>query len=371
MFGRRRQSVHGALSSTQKNLGFARSIGSSHGRTLSPRASSHNLPESNNRLTSLAESTSSDRPQTADGKPKRSHENATNGVIAEGPVKDAAEPAPSSQPATAAATATAPNQSSSSTILNGTAEEIFDAPPPSTNVPPPSQQNNQGPTKDAEGYTVPVASNDPISQAQKDAASASGEEADRFFTLNIQKEPVPEEDADAKKAALSSLTNTLGLPARSGTVRGRRDVRNTVYMPPFPMPESSPDQPFPPSPALPAVPSRPSAVSALASEASVAGTSDTQSVRSGISLGSLTQHRHPEMPGLGLNSSIIEYVSASFEDGELKTARINGEIAFSYNPDTSSSIPGEFFFFFFLSRAATASCCRGEGQVGGRFSSVL
>lgn len=231
---------------------------------------------------------------------------------------------------------------SSSSILNGTAEDIFDAPAPAGRAA--SQQNNQVAVKDADGYTVPAPMNDPISQAQKDAA-ATGEDADRFFNLNIQKEPVPDEDPDAKKAALSNVANTLtqmGMPARSGTVRGRRDVRNTVYMPSLPVPEPTSENPFPPSPALPGASSRPSAVSALTSEASIAGTSDTQSVRSGVSLGSLTQHKHPEMHGPGLNASVIEYVSASFEDGEVKSARINGEIAFAYNADTSSSNPGEF-----------------------------
>jgi hypothetical protein len=326
MFGRRRQSVHGGFGpiSPQKNIGpFTRNIGSSHGRTISPRASSHNLADSNHRLSSLAESpTSGKRPETTDSKTKPSHE-GTNGVAGgEG------------------ALTLTPVQSSSS-ILNGTAEDIFDAPPPTGSAAP--QQSNQEAVKDADGYTVPAPLNDPISQAQRDAA-ATGEETDQFFKLNIQKEPVPDEDPDAKKAALSNVANTLtqmGMPARSGTIRGRRDVRNTVYMPSLPASEPTPENPFPPSPALPGSTSRPSAVSVLASEASIAGTSDTQSVRSGMSLGSLTQHKHPEMHGPGLNASVIEYVSATFEDGEVKSARINGEIAFSFNADPSSSNPGE------------------------------
>jgi hypothetical protein len=53
--GRRRQSMHGGISSMspqKSSSGFGR-IGSSHGRGVSPRASSSNLHES--RLTSLAE----------------------------------------------------------------------------------------------------------------------------------------------------------------------------------------------------------------------------------------------------------------------------------------------------------------------------
>lgn len=325
MFGRRRQSIHGGFGpiSPQKNMGsFTRSIGSSHGRAISPRGSSHNLADSSHRLSSLAESpTSAQPPDTSDGKPKPSHE-GTNGVTG----GDDAAPV-----------------QSSSNMLNGTAEDIFDAPPPAAGPQPTEQNNNQEAVKDADGYTVPAPLNDPITQAQKEAAAA-GEEADRFFKLNIQKEPVSEEDPDAKKAALSNVANTLtqmGMPSRSNTMRGRRDVRNTIYMPTLPLPEPTSENPFPPSPALPSSTSRPLAVSALASEASIAGTSDTQSVRSGISLGSLTQHKHPEMYGPGLNASIIEYVSASFDGGEVKDARINGEIAFSYNADPTSSIPGE------------------------------
>lgn len=328
MLGRRRQSIHGGFGplSPQKNLTpFSRNINSSHGRGLSPRASSHNLTETNNRLSSLTESpTSGQPPQSADSTERHPHE-GTNGVKGPDGPKDSVPEPPSG------------------TILNGTAEDIFDAPPPAG--PPPSQQDSQEPAKDSDGYTVPSAMNDPISMAQREAAAEGGDEADQLFKVNIQKEPVAEEDPDAKKAALSNVAKSLtqmGAPLRkAGTIRGRRDVRNTIYVPTLPTSESIPENnPFPPSPALPSVASRPSAISALASEASIAGTSDTQSVRSGVSLGSLTQHRHPDMHGTGLNSSVIEYVTASFEDGEVKAAKINGEIAFSYNPDPSSSTPG-------------------------------
>lgn len=197
--------------------------------------------------------------------------------------------------------------------------------------------------------------NDPISLAQKEAAAENGEDGDLGFKINIQKEPVVEEDPDAKQAALSNVARSLtqlGAPSRkTGTIRGRRsDVRNTVYMPSLAASESIPENdaaksttaPVPSSPALPTYSSRPSAVSALVSETSITGTSDTQSVRSGMSLGSQTQHKHPDMHVTGLNTSVIEYVSASFEDGVVTAAKINGEIAFAYNPDPSSSNPGKF-----------------------------
>ncbi|OIW28238.1 putative suppressor of profilin protein [Coniochaeta ligniaria NRRL 30616] len=324
MLGRRRQSVHGGFGplSPQKNLGsFTRNLNSSHGRGISPRGSSHNLAESHNRLSSLSESPTSGPQESTNHAEQHPHE-GTNGFKT-GDGTNAA----SQQPAG---------------VLNGTAEDIFDVQPPPG--PPPSQLHNQEPAKDSDGYTVPAPMNDPISQAQKEAAAEGGEDGNQFFKVNIQKEPVLEEDPDAKQAALSNVAKSLtqmGAPTRkTGTIRGRRDVRNTVYMPSLSASGSIPeDTPAPSSPALPSVSSRPSAVSALASETSIGGTSDTQSVRSGLSLGSQTQHKHPEMHGTGLNTSIIEYVSASFEDGVVKAAKINGEIAFAYNPDPSSSNP--------------------------------
>ncbi|KAK4448485.1 Muniscin C-terminal mu homology domain-containing protein [Podospora aff. communis PSN243] len=330
MLGRRRQSIHGGFNplSPPKLGSFSRNIGSSHGQTLSPRASSHNLTDSQNRLSSLVESPTTAGPNAKE-EPKLSHE-GTNGV-------SSAEPSQSA----------GPTQQSSS-ILNGTAEDIFDAPPPPG--PPPSQQKAEEPAKDAEGFTIPVATNDPIAQAQKEAAA---EEADQFFKLNIQKEPIAEEDQDAKQAALSNVANaltTMAIPSRkSGTIRGRRDVRNTVYMPSsLPVPENSTENPFPPSPSLPPTSSfpKPTPSSTFASEPSHA--SDTQSIRSGTSVGgasaysSITRLRHPDLhgPGYGpgLHSSIIETVSATFENGAVKSAKMSGEIALSYvpNPDSLS-----------------------------------
>lgn len=348
MLGRRRQSIHGGFGplSPQKNLGsFTRNLNSSHGRGISPRGSSHNLAESHNRLSSLSESpTSGQPPESANHADHQQHPHEGTNGFKTGDGTNAA------------------SQQSAGGVLNGTAEDIFDVPPPAG--PPPSQQHHhhQEPAKDADGYTVPAPMNDPISQAQKEAAAeGGGEEGDQFFKVNIQKEPVAEEDPDAKQAALSNVAKSLtqmGAPTRkTGTVRGRRDVRNTVYMPSLSASGSIPEDstPTPSSPALPSVGGggsgqRPPAVSALASETSIAGTSDTQSVRSGLSLGSQTQHRHPEMHGTGLNASIIEYVSATFEDGVVKAAKINGEIAFAYNPDPSSSNPGEFSLSLFSSK---------------------
>ncbi|KAJ9150857.1 SAFF domain-containing protein [Pleurostoma richardsiae] len=343
MLGRRRQSIHGGfgpLSPQKGHSPFGRNLGSSHGRSISPRASSQNLAESNNRLPSLAETDTAEAPSAPGSSSNRDHQphdTTTNGVTGTDHPADIA-----------------PVRSSSNVLNGATAEEIFDAPPPPG--PPPSHIQNKAREQatDADGFTIPQATNDPISQAQRDAAAEAGEEHDQPFKLSIQSSPVAEEDPQAKQAALSNVTNalsTMGMPSRkTGTIRGRRDVRNTIYVPSTSsLPESSPSlaalaeptQALPPSPALPvtlpggssSVSSRPSAFHALTSEASVAGTSDTQSVRSGASLGSLAHGKHPEMSALGLNSSIVESVSATFEDGTVKTAKISGEIAFAYNAD--------------------------------------
>lgn len=324
MLGRRRQSIHGfGQLSPAKNAGpFSRGLSSAHGPRMSPRASMNNLSESG-RLSSLAESPDSPR----DGKApetngKTSHEGSTNGLK-------------SKDEGSAAAHAGESGSTSKPALTNGepTADDLF-GPPPAASQADNETGNNVG-GKDADGFTVPPEMNDPISQAQKEAA---GDDHDQFFKLNIQKEPVAEEDADAQKAAISNVTNTLSMsmPSRkSGTIRGRRDVRNTIYMPPSAMPDAGSQLgTIPASPASPSLPtsvSKPSAVATLASEASVAAMSDTQSVRSSNSLNSLAHAKHPELTAPGLSSSIIETVSAHFEGGNLKTVKVNGEIAFAYN----------------------------------------
>lgn len=252
---------------------------------------------------------------------KPSHE-GTNGVVADDTLVDTSAPATRG--------------------VNGArGADVSDVPPPPG--PPPSQQGEApaAASRDAEGFTIRAPMNDPISEAQREAA---GDDADQLFKLNIQNKPVEEEDPEAKQAALSSVVNTLKMgPAtrRSGTIRGRRDVRNTIYVPAqsSSIAESQSDGAMPSIAGSPPMSAssftRPPAVAALASEASIAATSDTQSVRSGNSLGSLAHAKHPEMTAPGLNSSIIETVSAVFEDGVVKSASIAGEIAFVNNASDS------------------------------------
>lgn len=71
-------------------------------------------------------------------------------------------------------------------------------------------------------------------------------------------------------------------------------------------------------------------------------TGDNQSIRSGRSLQSTTSQatRHPELHEIGLGTSIIETVSARFENGQLATSSLIGEIALVYNPANFSTSLG-------------------------------
>lgn len=317
MLGRRRQSVHGSSLGSQspsKTSGTFSRTNSSHGRPrLSPRTSTGNLGgDSGNRLSALPETPTTPQPLQAIGEQDRqgSHD-GTNGV--------------------AGWSGEAPPRSPAAGV-NGSAVDVSDIPPP-PGPPPPQQQDLE--KKDAEGFTIPPPANDPISEAQREAAEGN----DQLFRLNISSSPIAEEDPEASQAALTNVASTLtkmsGPSRKMGTLRGRRDVRNTIYNPsPSALSDLNSPNPFyvPPQQTGQA-PSSP-AVAALASQPSVAGTSDTQSIRSANSLGSLVHSKHPEMNGPGLNASIIETVSATFEDDTIKTAKINGEIAFSYNAES-------------------------------------
>ncbi|KAI0478863.1 Muniscin C-terminal mu homology domain-containing protein [Xylariaceae sp. FL0804] len=310
MLGRRRQSMHGGfgqLSPAVKGP-FGRGSKSSHG--LSPKASSSNLGDSTQRLGAIGETPplTEEPSRASEANEKASHE-GTNGVGGED----------STNVAQSTSTTTAP-----ASRVNGTTDtlDLSDVPPPPG--PPPSHKE---PEKD-EGFTLRAPANDPISQAEKEAAA---QEADHLFKLSIQEEPVAEEDPDAKMAALSNVANSLsamGVPARrSGTIRGRRDVRNTIYVPNPVSEDGISENPFPSLTA----PSKPAVPTGLASEASIAGTSDTQSIRSATSLNSMVHAKHPDLHEPGLSSSVMETISASFENGTLKAVKANGEIALSFN----------------------------------------
>ena len=335
MLGKRRQSMVGAFGrNPSPNKGFqpfgqGRSSGSRDGP--SPQASMGNLhdsPSRDNRLSSLAESPPPQSP-TSQTNGNTGAVNSDSAFIAD------------------AVSAGSPSRATNGTTGAALFGDLSDVQPPPG--PPPSHLKPASEAqKDSEGYTVPASMNDPISQAEHDAAQ---ENEQQQFKLDIRKEPIPEQDADAQ-AALSNVANTLrsshlATPSRkAGTVRGRRDVRNTMYVPPSNSLDviTSENMP-PPSPGI--ATGRAAALAALSSnDRSNTTGSDTTSIRSGHSLANHAVAKHADLHQPGLNASIIETVSATLENGEIKTAKISGEIALAYNKaeaeDSSSKLCTHF-----------------------------
>ncbi|KXS93632.1 hypothetical protein AC578_6902 [Pseudocercospora eumusae] len=248
------------------------------------------------------------------------------------------------------------------------------------------------PSRDSEGFSVPPPNLDPISQAQADAEMA-GEAQQPQFNVNIRSAPIQEEGGEA---ALANMAGKLQAPPpnarRAGTVRGRRDARNSAIVSTYGPPgDSAPEQlgvvtpqtiersvePAPVAATSRAVqpPSEastsnlvqsPSGAFSPAASSSTAfspfsplaatsplqsgmaplasdHTGDNQSIRSGRSLQSTASHgmKHPELQEQGLNSSIIETVSARFEHGQLVSSSLVGEIALAYNPANFSTSLGQ------------------------------
>lgn len=345
MLGRRRQSIHGSFQrAPSPSKGFSalspfggRNLSSRDGRpSPSPRASSNNLRESpsrENRLSSLVESPTSPTTITsASQADRRRSRDITNGDLN------------GLTPGSSSLTAEVIPEHASSQITNGALQkdlpDLTDVQPP-PGPPPSHQQHSEYLKKDADGFTVPAVPNDPISLAQQEAADENDQQQ---FKLDIKNEPIQEEGADAQ-AALANVANTLRsstltTPSRkAGTIRGRRDVRNTIYVP---SPETSDlskslEYNAPPSPQRLGS-SRAGALATLTSETS--NVSDTQSIRSARSLTSNAAIKHPEMHEPGLNSSIIETVNAYFENGEIKSATVIGELALAYGLTDSIAVSG-------------------------------
>ncbi|KAF2158065.1 hypothetical protein K461DRAFT_274308 [Myriangium duriaei CBS 260.36] len=220
---------------------------------------------------------------------------------------------------------------------------------------------------------------DPITAAEQEAAAQ--EASNPAFKVAIKDAPAVQEAGDAE--ALTNMATTLKMQApsaagsrRQGTVRGRRDNRASVYdsspltlnLPsriaeasiqeqPSTIPESpahtaaaavpvvSPQpaitSPFgqgPPFPAVSGIGSAPQSP-LYAPRPPSAHRDDTGSVRSGRSHSSIASasHRHPELTAPGLNTSIIETVSATFEQGKLTRSVVIGEVALTNNSDASSA----------------------------------
>ncbi|OJD24979.1 hypothetical protein ACJ73_03657 [Blastomyces percursus] len=199
----------------------------------------------------------------------------------------------------------------------------------------------QPPRIDAEGYSERPASLDEISRLQNEAAAGAEEPG---LNLTIRDQPIEEDESEAKMA-LNEVANTLRLKAQQsglsrgvGTLRGRREVRNTIFVPNPP----SEDSGLSPVPGLVAGPPPVSPSHAPKAIASPPGShddhalSDTTSIHSSQTLHSLSGPiSHPDMPEPGLNASIVETVNAWFSDGAVTRSFVVGELALAYNSSAS------------------------------------
>ena len=119
-------------------------------------------------------------------------------------------------------------------------------------------------------------------------------------------------------------------PRRLGPSRGRRDVRNTIFVPNPSTPESVPI----PEISLPPMSPMNKAIQITDEHRG----SDTHSITSSHSIGSLTSNpiKHPHLEQPGLNASIIETVNASFSAGQIIKSVVTGEVALAYNGTKST-----------------------------------
>lgn len=133
------------------------------------------------------------------------------------------------------------------------------------------------------------------------------------------------------------MTNTAqqglqsGVRRNTGTIRGRRDVRNTVFIPP-PATENSVTSPMSDISSAMSPPIKPTTPILGMSIPEDRAMSDTTSVHSSHTLHSISGPvSHPELHEPGLHASIIETVNAWFEDSNASRSFVVGELALAYN----------------------------------------
>jgi hypothetical protein len=149
------------------------------------------------------------------------------------------------------------------------------------------------------------------------------------------------------KCTIADIQQQAQTSGRMPSVRGRRDVRNTMFVP----------NSVPPADARNMLNIGATAAINTEAVAAVAGTadlvspikraetpgtipedravSDSTSVHSGHSLAGLVHH--PELHEPGLNASIVETVSTSFSEGIVSRSSVVGEIALAYNQTSEFS----------------------------------
>ncbi|KKK13467.1 hypothetical protein ARAM_002306 [Aspergillus rambellii] len=240
------------------------------------------------------------------------------------------------EPSRAAASPTP--QSISGTVNGTTAQDI-------SVVTAPADTSTHEPHVDSEGYSERPQTIDEITQAQRDAAGLE----EPSINLTIRDQPIFEDENQAKQA-MDDMANQLrmqaqqvgGMRRNTGTIRGRRDVRNTVFIPNIPtqgneipgltMPHDSFQATSPTFAAKHAT-----SPSSATDEHTL---SDATSIRSSHTLHSISGPvSHPELHEPGLNASIIETVNAWFTEGTVTKSFVVGELALAYNG--TSELPKE------------------------------
>lgn len=224
-------------------------------------------------------------------------------------------------------------------------------PAPQTKTPPPQELSAVPTTPDTPQrlqLLQPLQPLQPLTVPQPETDETSR-------NLLIRDTPIPEDEGEAKQA-MDNVANQLRMQAQSsgmnrvqGSVRGRRDVRNTVYVPNTtetppgpagilsPIPDILAAATTDAQPALTsiaALPLKPLTPVTIPEDHAV---SDTTSVHSSQSLATLAHH--PEMAGPGLNASIVETVNTWFAEGHIQRSFAVGEIALAYNPRPFTETP--------------------------------
>ncbi|KAI7052679.1 hypothetical protein KC352_g45486, partial [Hortaea werneckii] len=179
---------------------------------------------------------------------------------------------------------------------------------PSTFVPPPEE-------------TVPEPTKSPTSPSLQTPTEATTESAREFpSSPQLPTQPTSQPTSPGTAPALSPSPSGAFAPAAAGAGLGA--VGGAAAGAAF-SPFSSSASPFRPE-----------------SRATGDHTTDAGSIRSGRSLtstGSQGLGKHTELHEPGLNSSIVETVSARFEDGNAVHSSLTGEIALAYHPADFSS----------------------------------
>ncbi|KAI1947109.1 Suppressor of Profilin deletion [Ophidiomyces ophidiicola] len=199
---------------------------------------------------------------------------------------------------------------------------------------------------DADGFSTKPDTIDEISRAQQEAASE-----DPGLNLTIRDQPIQEDEGEAKQA-MNDMASTLRLQAKQsglgrgpGTLRGRRDVRNTIFVPTSIIPEGESNVGTPSKGITDGALSPTTSPSQDPQSAAPSGPShddptisDVTSIHSSHTLHSLSGIiQHPELTAPGLNASIVDKVNITLAGGAVTKSFVVGELALAYNPIEGTS----------------------------------